>query len=120
MGYNTTVFILNDHLDHLNKNPDKFMERINEEMHGGSERWRGGSGVTVMKTAHADVFRLYATHQNSIMDLSPYCDETMALATGTEHQREFVDRTIAEAEDYLRRLKRNIKNARLDKDGADG
>lgn len=119
MGYNTTVFILNDGLGSIEEDPEGFVDQIDRDMTNGSPRW--SQPVRVMRTAHADVRRVYTTHANGILDLSPYCDETLDMAVnGPEFQQDYIDKSIEEVEDQLRRLKERIRKARLTAAAGDG
>ena len=101
MGYNTTVFILNDFLDEISKNPEGFVRGIRYGLFGGETVGQ----TTVMPSDHADVFRLYGTHQNMIVDLSKYSRETLALA---ERHPDIVKRFIENARHYLDQLEAEI------------
>lgn len=68
MGYNTTVFILNDRLDELEKDPKQFVEELVQAIHS-SKRQEIVGQTTVMPTCHADYPRLYITQHNSILEL---------------------------------------------------
>lgn len=70
MGYNTTVFILNDRLGDIERNPEKFVQQMVDAVHEPGFYVMGQT--VVMPTAHADQFRLYATQANSIVELSKY------------------------------------------------
>ena len=76
MGFNTTILILNDGLDELQKHPQEFVDRLVEQIQRGEEGdipvGNFCNPVHVMKTAHADIPRIYVTHGNSIIDI----DET--------------------------------------------
>lgn len=81
MGYMTTVLILNDCWDQIEKHPEQFVEGVREKMHGGGTVSVGicANPVEVMNSEHADVFRLYATQANTIIDLSPWDPKTKRL-----------------------------------------
>lgn len=78
MGYNTTVHILNDAWDQIKKNPEQFVAGIDENMHRGGTFGVGNhcNPVKVVRTGHADEFRLFAAHRNQITELSPWSEET--------------------------------------------
>ena len=121
MGYNTTVLILNDALDQILKHPEQFAEGIYYAALGDGGTVSVGNHanqVEVMPTAHADTPRLYHSHGNMMLDLSPWSKETMRLAV-SEHQfqRDVVDSAIADAERMLKRLKKAIKAERKEVDG---
>jgi hypothetical protein len=77
MGFNTTVFILNDYLGDIRKDSDFSDKLVN--MIGSAGKGKINQGCTVMPTAHADVFRLYFTHENKIVEVSQFSAETMKL-----------------------------------------
>jgi methyl coenzyme M reductase subunit C-like uncharacterized protein (methanogenesis marker protein 7) len=114
MGYNTTVLILNDSLDILEKHPQEFVDGIVRKMNtGGDIGVRGHvNPAHVMPTAHADVFRLYCTQGNAITELSMWSNETMRMATD---EREYLQRHVLDlidkAEHQLKDLKKAIKDA---------
>lgn len=112
MGYNTTVLILNDALDTLRDNAEEFVDGIIKKMHDGGDISVGNHAnpAHVMQTAHADVFRLYCTIGNSIVELSPYSTKTRELL-GDEpnpHRRKFLERCIRDAEERLAMLKETM------------
>jgi hypothetical protein len=82
MGFMTTLTILNDGFDQIQKHPEDFVTGIRENMNDG-----GGFGVgnhancvEVMRSSHADYFRLFATQYNSTVELSPYSRHTQEVA----------------------------------------
>jgi hypothetical protein len=115
MGYNTTVLILNDSLDVLEKNPEEFTKKLVGKILSMEEGDVGVSGhvnpVYVMPTAHADVFRLYCTHGNSIVELSRWNRHTMEMARDEQHpyRREFLERCIRSAQGLLTDLKKELR-----------
>jgi hypothetical protein len=112
VGFNTTVLILNDGLDHIKKHPEEFYQGLIEKMYDGGDVGLGGfvNPVTVMPTQHADIFRLYCTHANSILELSPYNKRTMQLLTdGKQFQKDYVLNMISRAEDELDKLREAIE-----------
>jgi hypothetical protein len=113
MGFNTTVLILNDGLYDIERHPEQFVKGIVHKA-----RWREGGGiavgshcnaVTVMRTEHADVFRLYATHGNSIVDLSSWWFFKEQYLGAPPHAREFYRDMLARAEETTARLKEIVK-----------
>lgn len=120
MGFNTTVFLLNDRLDEIRRNPEKFVNEVFQALHEGNdaERARGcyvTGQSTVMRTQHADVPRLYITHGNAILDLSyPWSAKTEILRYGDEEKRirfmtQYYKDQIKEAKKMLREWEKNIK-----------
>lgn len=107
MGYNTTVLILNDGLDQIEKHPEEFVAGIVEKMHGGGTVGVGchANPVEVMPTQHADVYRLYSTHANMILELSPYSRATLDLA---KRMPDLVQSDINRARDLLDSLEATI------------
>ena len=112
MGFNTTIFILNDRLGDIERHKDQFVEDIVREAGGGGYHGpKDTVGQTViMPTEHADFPRLYGTQHNTIVDLNPYCKETLRLLE-TKYTREFVKSLVKDAEFYLKGLKKEIKAA---------
>lgn len=111
MGYNTTLMILNDGFGELEKHPEQFVKKVRDVMDFGGTIGVGNHGnvVEVMKTEHADVPRLYFTHQNSIIELSPYNKDTMELATSDrEYLRDWIKNSIAKARHMLLHLEKEI------------
>lgn len=108
MGYNTTVFILNDGFGELQRHPEDFVKGINQRMMEGGSVAVGNHAncVTVMPTAHADVFRLYGSHGNLMLDLSPYCRDTLELA---KRRPDIVKQYIETARHLLERLESEIR-----------
>jgi hypothetical protein len=106
MGFNTTVFILNDQLDQIEQNPERFVRTLTRAIQGDDVYVPGQT--TVMPTAHADVFRLYATHCNGITELSPYCRETIALAQRSPAMRALVLDQVKRAELLLKGLRETL------------
>lgn len=87
MGFNTTVFIINDGFDQIEKHPEDFVAGIKQAMYEGGTVGVGChvNCVEVLNTQHADVFRLYASQANSIFELSPYSVRTRKLAERMPH-----------------------------------
>lgn len=108
MGYNTTVFILNDRLDAIERDPERFVRDIVHGLNDGTDRAIGQT--TVMESRHADEPRLYLTHQNSIIELSPYSRRTKELDTYGPHSKAVIDRAIESAEYLLAALKTKRKD----------
>lgn len=81
MGFMTTVLILNDGLDQIEKHPDEFVTGIKRQMlHGGNVGiGNHANPVTVMRSTHADTYRLYGTWRNTIVDFDPYSAENERL-----------------------------------------
>lgn len=102
MGYNTTVFILNDQLDQIRRDPADFVERLYHSIVSSDTGVYVPGQTTVMPTAHMDVHRLYSTHGNSIIELSKFSQETRKLA---KRNPELVLERIRLAEQELQRLR---------------
>lgn len=116
MGYNTTILILNDGLDQIRQNPEEFTEKLYNAIghHNGDQTFGVGNHmncVTVMKTEHADVFRLYATEGNSIVELTRWSDTTLRLLNGHDFQRRWVKSLISKAKSSLRELNKLVQEA---------
>lgn len=111
MGYNTTVLILNDGLHDIETHPEEFFKNLNEKIMDGGDLPAGShcNPAYVMPTGHADVFRLYATHQNSILELSKYSSQTMEyLRSDKDYLRRHALGMIEQAEWQLAGLKEAI------------
>lgn len=78
MGFNTTVLILNDAWDQIKKHPEEFVAGIDKMMRRGGTFGVGNhcNPVQVLRSEHADHFRLYASHGNQITELSPWEPKT--------------------------------------------
>lgn len=115
MGFNTTVLILNDGLTEIQADPKAFVEGICSKLHDGGDVRVGNfcNPVYVMPTAHADMFRLYTSHGNSLVELSHYQPRTRRLL-GDKHSREVVLRLIKLAKSEIRALEAFIKANPLD------
>jgi hypothetical protein len=107
VGFNTTVFILNDQFGAIQQDPQRFVDDLHREINSGEGRYVLGQ-TTVMESRHAGEFRLYATRCNSIVELGPYAPETMRLVEGERFQRDFVLGMLDQAEDKIRRLREEI------------
>jgi hypothetical protein len=103
LGFNTTVLILNDGFDQLRKNPDEFVVGLAQAMHDGGTIGVGNhcNPVQVMRTDHADTFRLYASQYNHMVELSPWSPETRELM---ERNPEYVRSKIETARWFLDQL----------------
>lgn len=115
MGYNTTVLILNDGASYLKEHPVEFANGVYREMMRGV-----GADVAVgphlncvhvMPTAHADEFRLYATHGNMITDLGAYKGyaEFVDICSRGPEIKDYMLGLIRKAEDNLKQMKKQLK-----------
>ncbi len=102
MGYNTTIFVLNDRLHDIKKNPERFVEDIWDGVYDGADHAFGQT--TVMRSDHADVPRLYLTHQNSILELDRWSRRTMEYAKRGESDRVRIRGSIERARHMLDNL----------------
>lgn len=108
MGFNTTVLILNDGFDQLQKHSDEFVQQINRLMHDGGS---GGVGchanpIQVMRTDHADVFRLYGSWRNLMVELSPWSKGTEELiVTHPDLVQGYIDHAKRELDQLQLKLK---------------
>jgi hypothetical protein len=77
MGFNTTVFILNDMVEDIRRNPQLFVEQLCDAIRScPSQKTTILGQTTVMPTAHADVDRLYYTHGNAMSEIYiPYSED---------------------------------------------
>lgn len=114
MGNQTVVMILNDAFHIIEECPDEFVKGLKHHMHEGGSFPVGNhcNPATVMRTGHADEFRLYATFQNSIIDLGDSWRNTPGSLVANmqsneylrEHVRSCVDRAKMELETLERAL----------------
>lgn len=114
MGFNTTIFILNDALHEFKAEPKEFAEGIYDAvLRSGST----GEPITVpissycnyikvMPTAHADIPRLYYTHGNSIMDIGTW-PQHRKDAQGKN--REHLKKCLKEAKRMIRDMEAELK-----------
>jgi len=113
MGYNTAILILNDGLDQLKKHPEDFVEGINQHMHRGGEFGVGchANVVDVMRTEHADVFRLYGSHGNLMLELSPWSRRLEELYTDKKNafRRDVVIDYVKRAKEQIKTLEKKMK-----------
>lgn len=100
MGHNTTLMILNDQLDVIVRNPERFMTELSGNLRGGTILGQ----TEVMPTDHADVFRLYCSQGNAIYELSPWARRTMELVARDDHGRSIIAGWSAQALHQLERL----------------
>lgn len=109
MGYNTAILILNDGLDQLEKHPEQFVKNLSRQINKGTEDsisvGNHCNPVQVMKTEHADIFRLYASQCNSMVELSQFNNELIKDCEAREYYKNHVLNLIEQAEDELRQLK---------------
>lgn len=107
MGFNTTINIINDGFDQIEKYPEDFVKGIRYHMLDGGEFGVGNHAnvVTVAKSGHADAFRLYGINGNSMIELSRYSRDTEELIERFAHVvRAFVEeakRELRLLEEYL-------------------
>lgn len=102
MGFNTTVFILNDQLSSIERDPGRFVRDISRGLNDGDDHALGQT--TVMHSEHADVPRLYYTCGNTIVELSAYSKRTKEIYERASYTRDWVDSAIAEAKQMIERL----------------
>lgn len=105
MGYNTTVFILNDRLSEIVDNPKLFVEELYDAIAGMKQKSILAQ-TTVMPTAHADVPRFYYTHGNSIVELArPWLKEDKdRVAAHKDYYLEAVKLAKQELQEFKRYL----------------
>jgi hypothetical protein len=104
MGFNTTVFLLNDRLSEIKANPQRFVDEILSSTYQGNDGNVIGQ-TTVMPSAHADIPRLYITHRNGITDLS----YSHNLQKYDDRQLEYLAKQTKLAASLLRYLKKDLK-----------
>lgn len=110
MGFNTTVFILNDSLSSIERDPQRFVDDIIHNLNSGTDHAVGQT--TVMPTQHADVPRLYFTQGNAITELSRWASQTEELYRGSDHGRKYVQGLIDEARQMLDSLEADMRTTR--------
>lgn len=112
MGYNTTINILNDALDQIQKHPEQFVQGILSKYYKGGNVGVGNHAnpVRVMRSGHADEFRLYAVHGNSMTELSPYSRETRELIENRPFVRDVFRGSIREARWLLDQLESHLND----------
>lgn len=81
MGYMTSICILNDGWDLIKKNPDEFLDSIQEGMATFNDEAVSyhsiknfSSPVMVSRSKHADVPQLHLAHMNSMISLTDPMD----------------------------------------------
>lgn len=89
MGFNTTLMVLNDRLDEIQQDPERFVTELVRVAAAGGETQDIMCQTRVMRPEHADVPRLYWTHGNSIIELSHYATDTERAAK-SKYGREFL------------------------------
>jgi hypothetical protein len=107
MGYNTTVFILNDRLPDIKSSPVRFVNGIVRNLLDGTDHTFGQTAV--MPTAHADVPRLYFTHGNSIVELSKWAKRTMDMVGRGQYAKANIQEAIKTARKMLDELEAEIE-----------
>ena len=107
MGFNTTINIINDGFDQLEKYPDQFVAGIRQQMNRGGSFGVGihGNVVAVAAAGHADEFRLYMVHGNSLLHLSPSSVDTHQLG---QQRPELVHSAIEQARRELDQLEQQL------------
>lgn len=81
MGYMTTITLLNDGFDGIEKNPEKFIASINDAMAGCRDGRKDGCGIThysigtasnmqTFSSYHADETKILICGQNYMSDLT--------------------------------------------------
>jgi hypothetical protein len=100
VGFNTTVFFLNDQWSDIKNDPEGTVQFIGQAMNDGGQN---RNYVTVMRSAHADTFRLYSTWQNQIIEINPD-DDTVKKLAETKHGREHLAAVIQRSRRLIHRL----------------
>lgn len=104
MGFNTTIFILNDRLSDIEKDPERFVADIAEAVLDGTDHAFGQT--TVIRSDHADVPRLYYTHRNSIIELSGYSHRTEEIYGRGDFAKDVINSAIESAKAQIADLER--------------
>jgi hypothetical protein len=115
MGYMTTITILNDRWSDIEKNPEQFLENIQEGMNGYGAYFNESKsinyysfGVRVAKSHHADYPHLYMAFGNSMIGFGYGND-----ITDVELRKKY----LKMAKDILKAEQEEIK--RLEKESKD-
>jgi len=115
MGYNTAVLILNDAWGQILDHPEEFVKGLYEAQHEGGDVGVGfhANVAHVMKTAHADVYRVYITHGNWIIEIDPGLRDEKFLARyrGQPYFRKLIDERCRWVGAALREFRRRLKRA---------
>lgn len=106
MGYNTTINIINDQFDQLERDPAGFVQGIRDLMLRGG-LWSGAAQIA--PTDHADNSKLYAVNGNLLLELSPYSQDTTDLA---RRRPDLVRSAVESARWQLDSLERWMNDAR--------
>jgi len=122
MGYMTTIMILNDCWDQIEKNPEKFIENIRNGMDGIDEYNRMGrkfinnysigncgNSIDIAMSHHADDFRLYLVGQNMMTTFGYANDDIKDL----ELKKELLETAkwiIKDEENRIKKLEKEINN----------
>lgn len=113
MGYNTAILILNDHLHVLESHPEQFVEKLSRQISKQEEDsisvGNVANPVQVMKTEHADVFRLYSSYGNSMTDLSPYNYKLIDECKNNPFIKMIILGQIKQAKKQLKDLEKELK-----------
>lgn len=114
MGYNTTIFILNDHLGDIERNKERFVTELAQAIHSMGRITEIMGQTTVMKTEHADVHRLYFTYGNAIVELDrPWTEDDKREVA--KHP-DFYLKAIRSAKSKIKELETFIKSLPNEKD----
>jgi hypothetical protein len=110
MGYNTTVLILNDALDVIQKNPQEFVDKLVSQIYSGKTGNVSVKGwcnpAYVICTAHADIPRVYFSHRNSLVELS-------AIPENVSH-RKYWGEALKRAKAEIRFIEKKIKEEKIE------
>lgn len=108
MGYNTTILILNDHIHDIRNDPKQFVEYLYHTINSSKDVHF--NGVQIMKTDHADNFRLYTSQHNGLIELSEWNYDLIKLCKSNPTYKEMVLNRIKMAKRNIRELENAIKN----------
>lgn len=117
MGYNTAILIINDNLSEIEKHPKQFVDNLVKQINNNEEDYISVGNccnpVQVMKTEHADMFRLYCSNGNNMIELSPYNSKLIKKCKQTSWIKKIILNDIKQAQNQLKDLKKLLNN--LDK-----
>lgn len=123
MGYMTTVTILNDGFDNIERDPKGFVDKIKEGMYG-INRWNmkerkninsygvgnHGNLMEVAKSHHADDARMYVVFQNS-MDCVGWGNDSNNL----QHRKRVLEtakQMVEREEEEIKKLEKQFREVK--------
>jgi len=110
MGHNTTILIINDKFEEIEKNPEEFIKQIKNYMEIGGDIKVGNSSFvgTVMKTGNTDIPRLYFVEGNWITEIGKH-SKAFKKADGRPEIIKLLKERIKIAENKIKEFKDILK-----------